>query len=65
MKQAKPLEFPFNLGNDFSGIIKEVGKDILRDRQGDEVYGQASVTKGGTGAFAEIALTNAEYCNQT
>ena len=26
--------------------------------QGDEVYGQASVTNGGSGAFAEMALTN-------
>jgi alcohol dehydrogenase len=28
--------------------------------KGDEIYGQASVTNGGSGAFAEIALTNIE-----
>jgi alcohol dehydrogenase len=62
MKQMISLQFPSTLGMDFSGIIKEVGKDISTEeyKQGDEVYGQASVTNGGTGAFAEIALTNAE-----
>ena len=62
MKQMISLQFPSTLGMDFSGIIKEVGKDISMEeyKQGDEVYGQASVTNGGTGAFAEIALTNAD-----
>ena len=62
MKQMISLQFPSTLGMDFSGIIKEIGKDISMEeyKQGDEVYGQASVTKGGTGAFAEIALTNAD-----
>ena len=62
MKQMISLQFPSTLGMDFSGIIKEVGKDISTEeyKQGDEVYGQASVTNGGTGAFAEIALTNAD-----
>jgi alcohol dehydrogenase len=62
MKQVTPLQFPSILGMDFSGIIKEVGKDISTEKykQGDEVYGQASVTKGGSGAFAEIDLTNAD-----
>ena len=27
-------------------------------KQGDEVYGQASVLSGGSGAFAELALAN-------
>jgi alcohol dehydrogenase len=62
MKQMISLQFPSTLGMDFSGIIQEVGKDISTEeyKQGDEVYGQASVTNGGTGAFAEIALTNAD-----
>jgi alcohol dehydrogenase len=64
MQQITPLQFPSTLGMDFSGIIKEMdGKDSTSSfdyRKGDEVYGQASVTKGGTGAFAEMALTNAE-----
>ena len=42
--------------------LSEVSKDISTEeyKQGDEVYGQASVTNGGTGAFAEIALTNTD-----
>jgi len=62
MKQMISLQFPSTLGMDFSGIIKEVSKDISTEeyKQGDEVYGQSSVTNGGTGAFAEIALTNTD-----
>ena len=64
MQQMVPLQFPATLGMDFSGIIKDVGsgQDISTAdlKQGDEVYGQASVTKGGSGAFAEVAVTNAD-----
>jgi alcohol dehydrogenase len=61
MKQVISLQFPSTLGMDFSGIIKQIGEDISSNyKQGDEVYGQASVTNGGSGAFAEIALTNIE-----
>src|SRR3954465_13538644 len=62
MQQMVQLQFPSTLGMDFSGVIKEVDKDISMEeyKQGDEVYGQASVTKGGTGAFAEIAITDAD-----
>ena len=45
---------------DFSGIVKQIGeKDMSSDfKQGDEVYGQASIFSGGSGAFAELALAN-------
>jgi alcohol dehydrogenase len=61
MQQMVPLQFPSTLGMDLSGIIKEVGstESSSEYKHGDEVYGQASVTKGGTGAFAEIAITDA------
>jgi alcohol dehydrogenase len=43
---------------DFSGVIKQVGEGVSSDfKQGDEVYGQAGVPSGGSGAFAELALT--------
>ncbi len=59
MKQMIPLQFPSTLGMDFSGIIKQVGEGASSEYiQGDEVYGQASITNGGSGAFAEMALTN-------
>ena len=60
-QQMAHLQFPSTLGNDFSGIIKELGEGVSQSnsglKQGDEVYGQASaVFGGGSGAFAELAL---------
>lgn len=59
-QQMIPLQFPSILGMDFSGIVRQVGgEDVASDfRQDDEVYGQASVFSGGSGAFAESALAN-------
>jgi NADPH:quinone reductase-like Zn-dependent oxidoreductase len=59
MQQMAPLQFPSTLGMDFSGVIKQMGENITSDfKQGDEVYGQASVLRGGSGAFAESALVD-------
>jgi alcohol dehydrogenase len=69
MEQSINLQFPLTLGMDFSGAVKQVGegKEVGQKqgiewefKQGDEVYGQASVTSGGSGAFAELAITNIE-----
>ena len=59
MQQMIPLQFPSTLGMDFSGVIKQVGQVVSPSdfKQGDEVYGQAGVVSGGSGAFAELALT--------
>jgi NADPH:quinone reductase-like Zn-dependent oxidoreductase len=62
-QQMTPLQFPSTLGMDFSGIVKQIGEegedDMSSDfKEGDEVYGQASVFSGGSGAFAELALAN-------
>jgi len=60
MQQMINLQFPSTLGMDFSGIIKQVGEETSSDfKQGDEVYGQAGVPSGGSGAFSELALANA------
>jgi alcohol dehydrogenase len=60
MQQMIHLQFPSTLGLDFSGVIKEVGEDVSSDfNQGDEVYGQAGVPTGGSGAFSDVALTTA------
>jgi len=48
------------LGMDFSGVIKQLGESVLDLEQGDEVYGQAGVIGGGSGAFAELALADAD-----
>jgi NADPH:quinone reductase-like Zn-dependent oxidoreductase len=62
MQQMISLQFPSTLGIDFSGIIKQVGEGVSPSdfKQGDEVYGQAGVINGGSGAFAEMALANTE-----
>ena len=56
------LQFPSTLGIDFSGVIKQVGEGVSSSdfKQGDDVYGQAGVTNGGSGAFAEMALAKTE-----
>ncbi len=59
MKQMVSLQFPSTLGMDFSGVIKQLGEGVSDLEQGDEVYGQAGVIGGGSGAFAEMALTDA------
>jgi alcohol dehydrogenase len=61
MQQMIRLQFPSTLGMDFSGVIKQVGEGLTSDfKQGDEVYGQSVVFSGGSGAFAEMALANAD-----
>ena len=62
MQQMIRLQFPSTLGMDFSGIVKQIGEGISPSdfRQGEEVYGQAAVITGRSGAFAEMALANPE-----
>jgi alcohol dehydrogenase len=62
MQQIISLQFPSILGIDFSGVIKQIGEDLYPSdfKQGDEIYGQAGVISGGSGAFAEMALVNTE-----
>jgi len=67
MKEMIPLRFPFTIGGDFSGVVTELGPsaDAASDaadgnfKVGDEVYGQALVLNGGSGALAELAAANA------
>jgi NADPH:quinone reductase-like Zn-dependent oxidoreductase len=60
-KQMVPLQFPTTLGMDFSGVVEKVGASISSDlKQGDEVYGQAGVMAGGSGAFAELAVAKVD-----
>ena len=63
MQQMIPLQFPTTLGMDFSGVIKQVEEGVISSdfKKGDEVYGQAGVTNGGSGAFAELALANVDH----
>lgn len=49
LKDAIPLKFPFTLGGDFAGVIKD---------SGEEVFGSANVVGGGSGSLAEFAAAN-------
>jgi alcohol dehydrogenase len=62
MRQMIQLQFPSTLGIDFSGVIKQTEEGVSPSdfKEGDKVYGQASVMTGGSGAFAEMALANVE-----
>ena len=45
----------------FLGLLNKLEKGSHSDfKQGDEVYGQAGVINGGSGAFAEMALAKTE-----
>lgn len=57
MTRARP---PLTLGFDLAGSVAEVGAGVTSLRAGEKVYGQASVMAGGTGAFAQYAVTHAE-----
>jgi NADPH:quinone reductase-like Zn-dependent oxidoreductase len=59
LKQMFPLQFPVTLGIDLAGVIVKVGPHVRGFRSGDRVYGQAGLTSGGSGAFAEYAATAA------
>lgn len=59
MKQMVPLKFPFTIGGDFSGVVTKLGTSVDRSfKVGDEVYGQALVLAGASGAIAELATVN-------
>ena len=58
MKEMIPLQFPFTIGGDFSGIVTQLAENVSEFKIGDEVYGQAIVLNGGSGAFAEFAAAN-------
>jgi NADPH:quinone reductase-like Zn-dependent oxidoreductase len=60
MQQMMPLQFPSTLGMDFSGVIERIGEGVSGLKHGDELYGQAAEILGGSGAFAEMALANAD-----
>jgi NADPH:quinone reductase-like Zn-dependent oxidoreductase len=51
------IDPPFTLGFDLAGKVVAVGHGVSEFKKGDDVYGQASVLAGGSGAFAEFATT--------
>src|ERR671911_64091 len=65
MQQIIQLQFPSILGMDFSGVVEQIGEvnsDASADfEQGDEVYGQASISSGGSGAIGSISIQLAKH----
>ena len=58
-QQRFPLSLPVTLGYDVAGVVKQVGDGVTAVEPGEAVYGQAAVTAGGSGAFAEFAVAQA------
>lgn len=59
VKDSIPLQLPVTLGGDIAGIVRELSPSVTGLEIGDNVYGQASVVAGNSGAFAEFAATSA------
>jgi len=53
------VQLPYALGRDGSGIVEEVGEEVVNYKVGDRVAYPACV--GGTGSYAEYVLVNSEF----
>jgi alcohol dehydrogenase len=51
LRMLKKFKMPLILGNDFSGVVKELGKRVTKFKAGDQIYGRAMKDRIGT--FAE------------
>ncbi|PPC77569.1 alcohol dehydrogenase [Pokkaliibacter plantistimulans] len=55
MKLVTGSRFPRGMGQDFSGVVIEIGSHVKRLRVGDEVFGSTPVKS--SGSFAETLIT--------
>ena len=55
LKDNALIQFPANLGGDFSGIILSGDSEF---KKGDPVFGYASILNGSSGSFAELTAVN-------
>lgn len=62
MQQVFPVEFPYAVGTDFSGVVTAAGNQVTNVKIGDRVVGRNSPVRGG--AFAEgVAIPAADLCS--
>ena len=54
LKAVLPIRFPYTMGNDVSGVITEVGKNVTRFAVGDAVFARPNSMQSGT--FAEYVV---------
>jgi NADPH:quinone reductase-like Zn-dependent oxidoreductase len=52
LKELMPVEFPLTLGQDFAGVVEELGPGASKFKRGDEVFGFAH------GSYAEFVGVN-------
>lgn len=57
VKLITPYALPLVMGNEFSGVVEEVGAGVTGFAVGDRVYGRMPLSK--IGAFAEFAAVDA------
>lgn len=57
VKLIQDYEFPLTLGNELTGVIEKVGKNVHGFKTGDAIYSRLPLAK--IGAFAEYAAINA------
>lgn len=58
IRMIADYDFPLTLGNELSGVIEAVGKDVVDFQVGDQVYTRLPVNK--IGAFAEYVAVKDE-----
>ena len=56
LKLVVPYKLPQALGNEFVGIVQQIGKNVTRFKVGDRVYGRNPLNN--IGAFAEELVVN-------
>lgn len=56
MEQVFPVQMPYIVGSDFSGIVEEVGSNVSQFRPGERVAGRTDPCAGG--ALAEFVVIN-------